>query len=190
MGAINLINGILLVIALTTDSFVVSFAYGIKKIKMPFKIVAGMNFIMSAFLGLAVWAGNFLSSFLSEDITRGLGGILLFAIGFYKLMEYFFDRVHEEPRKKSEKTEKTLTAAEGAALAVLLSLDGLAAGLGTGFLQSKGLILALASFVMGLFMMKAGWRLGYHFCSKIRLDLSWISGLCLMILAFGYMWKQ
>ena len=40
----TIIKEILLIFVLTTDSFVVSFAYGMRKVKMPFKIVAGMNF--------------------------------------------------------------------------------------------------------------------------------------------------
>ena len=39
----TIIKEILLIFVLTTDSFVVSFAYGMRKVKMPFKIVAGMN---------------------------------------------------------------------------------------------------------------------------------------------------
>lgn len=93
MDVIKLLNGILLIIALTTDSFVVSFAYGMKKTKMPFKIVVGMNLIMSSFLGSAVLAGNFLSSFLPAVITSKLGTILLFGVGFYKIREYLLKRI-------------------------------------------------------------------------------------------------
>lgn len=48
MGEIKIVDGILLILALTTDSFVVSFAYGMAKTKMPFFIVAGMNLMMSS----------------------------------------------------------------------------------------------------------------------------------------------
>lgn len=186
MESIKLINGILLIIALTTDSFVVSFAYGMKKIEMPFKIVAGMNLIMSSFLGTAVLTGKFLSAFLPPDITGGLGTLLLFGIGFYKVAEYFFKRV-EETR---EETIRKLTPGKGFILAFVLSLDSLAAGLGTGFVQSGELLLASGAFLAGVVMMEAGWRIGYHFRRKIKMDLSWLSGVCLMLLAFGYMWKQ
>ena len=53
MGEIKIIDELLLLLALTTDSFVVSFAYGMTRTKMPFWIVAGMNLIMSALLGMA-----------------------------------------------------------------------------------------------------------------------------------------
>ena len=59
MGEIKIVDGILLILALTTDSFVVSFAYGMAKTKMPFFIVAGMNLMMSSLLGAAVLIGNF-----------------------------------------------------------------------------------------------------------------------------------
>lgn len=186
MDSLKILNGILLILALTTDSFVVSFAYGMEKTGMPFRIVAGMNLIMSSFLGTAVLAGNFLSSLLPADITANLGTLMLFGIGFYKVLGYFFKR--EE--KRAEPIIKKLTPGEGFVLAFVLSLDSLAVGLGTGLVQSGELFLAAGSFVGGILMMEAGWNLGYRFRQTVKRDLSWISGICLLLLAFGSIWKQ
>ena len=87
-----IIKEILLIFVLTTDSFVVSFAYGMRKVKMPFKIVAGMNVIMSGLLGLSLLTGGFLSGFLSEDVTMYLGAILLISIGLYRILSFFFQK--------------------------------------------------------------------------------------------------
>lgn len=186
MDSVKLLNGMLLIIALTTDSFVVSFAYGLERTRMPFEIVAGMNLIMSSFLGTAVLAGNFISSFLPENMTSKLGTLLLFGIGFYKVWEYFSKR----NIKKEEEMLKKLTPAEGFILAFVLSLDSLAVGLGTGLVQSGQLFLAAGSFAGGIFMMELGWNVGYRFCRTVKKDLSWVSGACLLLLAFGSIWKQ
>ena len=186
MDVIKLLNGILLIIALTTDSFVVSFAYGMERTKMPFQIVAGMNLIMSSFLGMAVLAGNFFSAFLPETVTSKLGILLLAAMGFCRVWEYF----RKKRTKKEEQILKKLTPAEGFILAFVLSLDSLAVGLGTGLVQAGELFLAAGSFIGGIFMMEAGWHLGYRFRRAVQKDLSWISGACLLLLAFGSIWKQ
>ena len=43
MDMSKVFHGILWILALTTDSFVVSFAYGMEKIKLSFLMVVGMN---------------------------------------------------------------------------------------------------------------------------------------------------
>ena len=90
MGEIKIVDGILLILALTTDSFVVSFAYGMAKTKMPFFIVAGMNLMMSSLLGAAVLTGNFFSSFLPDSLTCWVGILLLSFLGIYRMMSFFF----------------------------------------------------------------------------------------------------
>ena len=126
MGEIKIVDGILLILALTTDSFVVSFAYGMAKTKMPFFMVAGMNLMMSSLLGAAVLTGNFFSSFLPDSLTCWVGILLLSFLGIYRMMSFFF-------RKETNSCAvKVLTMKEGFILAFVLSADSLAAGLGTG----------------------------------------------------------
>lgn len=88
----TIIKEILLIFVLTTDSFVVSFAYGMRKVKMPFKIVAGMNIIMSGLLGISLLTGSFLSDFLPKDVTTCLGAILLIGIGLYRILSFFYEK--------------------------------------------------------------------------------------------------
>lgn len=185
MDSIKLINGILLMIALTTDSFVVSFAYGMEKKKMPFAIVAGMNLIMSSFLGMAVLAGNFLAGIFPKDFTSRIGTLLLLGIGLYRIIDFWLKR-----EKEREQKVKNLTAAEGFILAFVLSVDSLAVGLGTGLVQSGELLLAAGSFVTGILMMEAGWNMGYRLRLTVKRDLSWLSGVCLLLLAAGSLWKS
>ena len=71
-------------------------------------------------------------------------------------------------------------------LAVVLSLDSLAVGLGTGLVQTGGML-----FGSGLFCRRDShdWRragsLEMHFCISVKKDLSWLSGACLVLLAAG-----
>ena len=102
----TIIKEILLIFVLTTDSFVVSFAYGMRKVKMPFKIVAGMNIIMSGLLGISLLTGSFLSDFLPKDVTTCLGAILLIGIGLYRILSFFFQK------EENKEIYQELTAAQ------------------------------------------------------------------------------
>ena len=110
MNSLAVLKGILLILALTMDSFVVSFAYGVSKTKMPFGIVG---------------------------------------------------------------------------LAFILSLDSIAVGIGTGLVQSGQVMLVIGSFLAGIAVMEAGWMLGHGTRHILNRDLSWLSGVCLLLLAIG-----
>ena len=97
MNSLAVLKGILLILALTMDSFVVSFAYGVSKTKMPFGIVVCMNLLMSTILGTAIFMGSRLAALLPEGVTGRLGFLLLFGIGCYRLFSYFFKKADEIP---------------------------------------------------------------------------------------------
>lgn len=181
MDMSKVFHGILWILALTSDSFVVSFAYGMEKIKLSFLMVVGMNLIMSCLLGMAVLTGNFLSCFLSKTITSLVCTGILAGMGFYRIFVCFFSKQEADGKEK----KRHLTGIEAMLLAVVLSLDSLAVGLGTGLVQTGGMLLAAGSFAGGILMMEAGWKLGNAFCISVKKDLSWLSGACLVLLAAG-----
>ena len=181
MDMSKVFHGILWILALTTDSFVVSFAYGMEKIKLSFLMIVGMNLIMSCLLGMAVLTGNFLSCFLSKNITSLICTGILAGMGFYLIFVCFFSKGETGEKEK----KKRLRGIEAVVLAIALSLDSLAVGLGTGLVQTGGLFLAAGSFAGGILMMEAGWKLGNVFGISVKKDLSWLSGACLVLLAAG-----
>lgn len=181
MDISKVFHGILWIFALTTDSFVVSFAYGMEKVKISFPMVAGMNLIMSSLLGTAVLAGNFLSYFLPQTITSLVCTGILAGMGGYRIVTCFYPKENtDETRKKKE-----LSGIEAILLAIVLSLDSLALGLGTGLVQTGGVFLVTGSFFGGIFMMEAGWKIGRLLGISMKRDLSWLSGACLILLAAG-----
>ena len=101
MDMSKVFHGILWILALTTDSFVVSFAYGMEKIKLSFLMVVGMNLIMSCLLGMAVLTGNFLSCFYQRP------SLPWFVQGFWQawdftgfLSAFFQNKRQMEKRRK------------------------------------------------------------------------------------------
>lgn len=181
MDISKVFHGILWILALTTDSFVVSFAYGMEKIKISFSMVVGMNLIMGSLLGMAVLAGNFLSYFLPKTVTSLLCTGILAGMGFYRIFVCFYAKENTAGKGK----KKEITRIEAILLAIVLSLDSLALGLGTGLIQTGGRFLVVGSFLGGICMMEIGWKLGKLFGISMKRDLSWLSGACLILLAAG-----
>lgn len=183
MDVSQLISGSILIFALTTDSFVVSFAYGMSRTAMSLGLIVGMNLIMSSLLGAALWTGNAAAGLFPGWAASWLGTVFLFLIGSYRLIAFF--RKREKPEKEEP---KVLTPGTAVLLAFALSADSLAAGLGTGLVQSGEMFLAAGSFFGGIFMMKVGWILGYKGRRAAGRDLSWLGGVCLLALAVSSLW--
>lgn len=68
-------------------------------------------------------------------------------------------------------------------LAMAMSIDSLVAGTMAAFLDLPVAATLVLSFGIGVCMMYAGLWLGRKAASRFRCDLSWISGILLMILA-------
>ena len=64
MNSLELLKSIVLILALTMDSFMVSFTYGASRTKMSVSAIIIMNLVMSALLGVAILTGNYLTVFL------------------------------------------------------------------------------------------------------------------------------
>ncbi|MGN0400443.1 MAG: manganese efflux pump MntP family protein [Blautia sp.] len=179
MNFLELLKSIVLILALTMDSFMVSFAYGASRTKMSVSVIIIMNLVMCALLGIAILTGNCLTIFLSETLTGAASFLLLFFIGLYRICSCF--RNHKEISETNRVSY--LGILEGIGLAAVLSLDSIAVGVGTGLVQERPLFLVIGSFFMGVFMMETGWSLGTHFRTFFKQDLSWIGGVCLILLA-------
>ena len=136
-------------------------------------------------LGIAVFTGNFLSCFLPEILTSVVCTGVLAGMGIYRIFNVLFpsEKCREQSRKKK------LTWTEAAVMAFALSADSLAIGIGTGLVQTGEWILVAGSFLCGILMMEAGWKIGACFAAAFKKDLSWLSGVCLMVLAAGIWWN-
>ena len=184
MSWIAFLNGILLIIALTTDSFVVSFSYGAQNVKMSMKMILVMNLVMSLLLAGGICTGRVMEGFFPRNIASAAGALVLLGMGGYRIWKFLQGR-----RSGEEQEVQELDYFQGILLALILSLDGLAAGIGTGLVQAEEGLLIPGVFLGGILMMEAGWRAGNHFRHVFRKDISWISGICLLILGAGTLCK-
>ena len=67
---------------------------------------------------------------------------------------------------------------------VALSLDGIAAGFGTGLVAANLAEIIIFSLIVNMIAILAGCFIGNKVAEKTDLNLSWLSGATLMLLAF------
>ena len=76
-----------------------------------------------------------------------------------------------------------MSVGEATALAVALSLDSLTVGVGAGLDQTPVFAAVLLSFALGLAAILLGRWLGDKLMRGLQIEVSWISGLMLLVLA-------
>ncbi len=206
--SLSSLDAILLVLALSMDAFVASFAYGTSKIKIPFKSAIIINVICTSILGIALFAGSIISRFIPSIFTTSICFAMLLLLAMAKLFEgtlkqligprgslcrnyefeisdfRFFLNVYIDNTAADVDHSLILSPKESFSLAVALSLDGLAAGFGTGLVAVNFGQIILFSLIINILAILLGCFIGNKIAEKTELNLSWLSGVTLMVLAF------
>ena len=201
----HLVHLVFLVAVLSLDAFAVSLAYGASKIAIPKRSIMIISLVCSAMLLVALSVGVFLRDYLSRPEI--FASLILFSLGFVKvfdgaiktyikkkpnfsekeMMFSLFDinfilTVYAKPETADKDKSRVISPRESIALAVALSLDNLAAGIGAGLVFNPlyavgvSMVTTPLSILFGLYLGKKLAATGY--------DFSLASGLVLMVLAF------
>lgn len=207
MNSILLIQSLCLVTALTTDTFLASFAYGAGRIKIPFASALTITAVSTITLCAALFAGSLLRPFLPEQLTSCISFIILLFLGIIKLFDTtiktfikkhhlqknitfsfmhlkFILHVYADPPAADTDASCCLSVREAFTLALAVSIDGLAVGFGSALTDIRIFPILVLSVLLGLIAVKTGSLLGNRLSRALPFDLSWISGLLLIILAF------
>ena len=195
--------------ALSLDAFAASFAYGSKKIKVPGQSVLVISLICSGMTGVSIFAGALLGQYIPSRLTSGISFVILFLLGMAKLLDSltksiirkynnlskeirfslfnfkFILNLYANPEDADIDGSNVLSTAEAASLAIALSLDGITVGLGAAIGNVNGLAVFICSFVTNALAILLGGSAGNRFAQKRQLDLSWLSGTILLLLAFA-----
>ncbi|OPX49316.1 sporulation membrane protein YtaF [Clostridium thermobutyricum] len=198
----------ILVISLILDSFVTSIAYGSDNIKIPNSSIILINFISALMLTLAILFGISLMNFIPEGLPNKISFVIFFSLGLYKLFEVLIKKyfkkfsLHKKPLtfkafdmnfalnvyidEKSADFDKSkaISLKESVYLSLALSLDSLAVGIGISFMQINYVLLIVLCFILGVLSFKFGILLGKKLVSKREINLSWLSGLILLLISF------
>lgn len=205
----SLAESLVLVTALSIDSFVACFGYGAGGIKIPFLSGAVMNLLSSGILLLFLMAARILSPLLSPFAVRVFCFCILFLLGLTKLFDSslkalirrngqnspklqfsflhfrFLLTVYADPARADADRSSLLSPREAVSLGTALSLDSAAVGFGAGVTPLPIGYTFLLALLVGGAAVFAGCRLGNKVAEKTSLNLSWISGLLLLFLAFA-----
>lgn len=202
-----MLESLLLVSSLCIDSFVASLAYGASKIRIPPLCIIIINSVCTLTLACSFFIGSIFKSFLPNNIPIILGFLLLMILGIYRLFEYIFKsyifkcsksdtpltfklfdfnfvlQVYADEIKADFDKSKCLNIKESFYLAVALSLDSLTVGIGSSLCNINYLQVLILCFIVGVFLISIGVFLGRKFAQKSHIELSWVSGVLLIILA-------
>lgn len=201
-------EALFIALALSLDAFVAGFSYGACKIKIPLISVLVMDAICSLSIGAALLIGAFLKGFIPRQATTAICFILLFLLGLTKLLDgitksliqkygaissnikfsfcnfRFVLSLYANPECADTDHSKTISPKEAVSLAIALSLDGLAAGLGAAFGEVNGFAVFLCSFFTEAIAVICGTALGNRAAGRLSFNISWLGGLILILLAF------
>ena len=198
---------ILFTFALSLDSFGAAFAYGTNHIKIPLISVFTISGICSGILGISLLAGQSIFEKIPPLFSQNISFLLLLSIGLIKFFDSqirrfinrgklrshehhfpfsnlsFMIKVYGNPEVANLDHGQDLSPSEASSLAIALSLDSAAAGLGASSIASYPLLVFLSSFFFGIGAVLLGCFLGNLLIKKTKLDFTWVGGFLLICLA-------
>lgn len=199
---------IILVIALSIDAFVASLAYGADRIKIPMRSAVALSSVSTLILLISMAGGSLISTFLPPQVTAILCFALLFLLGITRFCEglikdilkkhsnhlegitfkfwdfHFILDVYMDNTKADKDQSKVLSIKEALSLGVVLSLDGIAAGFGSGLVEVHYLETLIIAFLVGVIAILVGSKVGEKIAETTKWDVAWLSGVTLILLAF------
>ncbi len=204
---ISNVQTIFLVVALSIDAFVVSASYGANKITIPILSSLLMTLICTLSLAISLFLGSALSSIVSPSLTKIMACSLLIFLGIEQLFDSYIKslikknknlekkvqfkisdlkfvlNIYADPQTADIDKSKSLSLFESIFLATALSLDGLVVGFGAGLVQISIIKILICSLIINLLAIIGGFFIGNIIGKKCKLDLSFLSGTILIILA-------
>jgi putative sporulation protein YtaF len=199
---------LILVISISIDSFLASVSYGTSKIKIPLLSALIIDIVSCSMLGFSLLIGEIFKGYIPFTLAKSISFLLLFSIGIYRLFESIlksyikknskksspltfkiFDlkfvlQVYADETKADFDKSKILSSKEAFYLAIALSLDSLAVGFSSSLISVNYLESILFALIIGLLSIITGSFIGLKFVENSKIDLSWISGILIILLAF------
>lgn len=172
---------LVLVTAVSVDAFAVSFACGMSRTRIPALSIFILSGISSLILAASLLAGSLLCRLIPQSITGKISFGILFLLGVLQLFEA---PGKPEADKANKNHDHVLSPKEALWLAAALSLDSIAAGIGTGMQKIPTAVTVAAAFFTGIAAILSGSLFGKFAADRMGLQLGWISGALLILLAF------
>lgn len=98
---------ILLTVAVSLDSFGLGISYGLIRIRVPYSAIGIIMLCSGVMVLLSMTAGTILSTYLSPQIAKHIGGSIFIAIGLFNLFNVLRSKKEAPVKKPSTHNRKT-----------------------------------------------------------------------------------
>jgi putative Mn2+ efflux pump MntP len=181
-----IIHASVLSLSLSLDALAASFAYGCSGTRIPVKSTVVITLVCTFILALALYAGSYASNFIPAHAGAWICFSVLLLIGGIKLYQSLTAKPADcLPEGERGLSVRVLKPGQAVIIATALSIDGLAAGFGAALGGVNALVMLGVSLAAHMAAVPLGARLGRSLSDKSRLDVSWIGGVVIIILAFS-----
>lgn len=194
-------------LAVSLDSMTAGFSYGTQKVHIKASAFFLLVCIPAVFITAANRISHLLSFFLPKEALPFLSFFLLFLIGCSKLLESLIRHlakkhpslarnwgcrikqlniiftIYLSPEDANKEDLQVLSAKEALLLSLALSLDSILVGMAFTTGPVSWLSFLLFAMLFNLLLFSIGYFLGRLLCKVLHMDLSWLSGLFLLLLA-------
>lgn len=199
----HIFSSILLAFSSSIDSLIIGISYGIKriKIKLIINLIIAVIVTLSTFLSMCL--GALISNYLPIKFCNYIGSALLILVGLYILWDYYKKKRHLGNSNDVEfmnsldydeiiKLNKTadingsgnIEIKEAVTLALSLSINNLALGIGASISGVSIILTTILTFVFSIITMIIGLKLGSRYLSKIFGEYSSLFS-AIIIIAMG-----
>ncbi|MCM1266816.1 MAG: manganese efflux pump [Bacteroidales bacterium] len=194
--------------AVSLDSLTAGFSYGTDNVRVKVSSFLALALVPALFITAAQSLGALAGSVLPDGVPAFLSFFLLFLIGIAKLLESLIRflakkrpsltgnwgckikqlnivfTVYLSPEEANRSEVQILSFREALLLSMALSLDSILVGMAFRFAALSPFVLFFSAALCNLFLFLGGYLLGRLLFRLLSFDLSWFSGLCLILLAF------
>lgn len=198
---------LLFLLAVSIDSFTAGLSYGASRVHIKPLAAIFLIFIPSITITLMTQIGSLLFSLFPANLFSTLSFLLLFLLGCTKLFESLIRHYAEKypsiignwackikqlniiftiyfsPEDANKQDIQVLSPKEAFCLSLALSLDSMIASMAFSCQVNSLLSFFLLAVFFHFLLFFAGFGLGMFLSRKSNLDLSWLSGLFLLLLA-------
>lgn len=188
----------MLITAVSIDCFTAAIGIGSAGIKIPMRSSFIISAIGALFLCISVGFAEVLRMAIPLDICGIISSALLLGLGIFNLSQSFFKRIIAKKNIPAQNpaalyfdgtaadtdNSKSISPKEAVALSIALSADSLITGVSAGLEEINLFILCCGAFIAGILSISFGCRLGRKIISSFRINLGWLCGIVLIILAF------
>ena len=194
-------------LAVTLDSLTAGLTYGTRKVRIQPLSYLILICIPALFITAANQLGTLLACLLPPQVLPWISFLLLFLLGISKIIESLIRRlaakhpsltrnwgckikqiniiftIYLSPEDANIEDLQILSAKEALLLSLALSLDSILVGMAFTTDAVSWVFLFLLAVLFNLLFFLIGYLAGHVLCHLFHVDLSWLSGLLLLLLA-------